>query len=188
LTLAHLAQYGTCKTQARFRATTGALDPQTGQGNAYWPYAYGAQGVELSVHTTTGKVRLDRIVAAQDVGRALNPQMVDGQVRGAVAMGIGLALLEDYRVKDGIPLDRNFDTYRIPLATDLPPMEVIIVEEHEPTGPYGAKGVGEPPIVPTAPAIANAIAAATGQRFRKLPIRPAVIRAALQRSTDQSTD
>ena len=174
-----LAKQSSHKTQARFRATTGALDPQTGQGDAYWPYAYGAQGVELSVHVESGKVRLDRIIAAQDVGRALNPQMVDGQVRGAVAMGLGLALFEDYRVEDGIPLDRNFDTYRIPLATDLPPMEVFIVEEEEPTGPYGAKGVGEPPIVPTAPAIANAIAMATGHRFRSLPIRPETIRAAL---------
>jgi aldehyde oxidoreductase len=182
LSLMELAEQGAFKTQARFRASTGLLDPHTGQGNPYWPYAYGAQGVELSVHRQTGKVRLDRIVAAQDVGHALNPQMVDGQIRGAIAMGLGLALFEEYRVVDGVPQDRNFDSYRIPQATDLPPIEVLIVEEHEPTGPYGAKGVGEPPIVPTAPAIANAIANATGHRFRKLPIHPEEIREALAAS------
>jgi len=179
VSLADLAEYGTFKTQARFRATTGTLDPKTGQGEPYWPYAYGAQGVEVSVHRESGKVRIDRIVAAQDVGHALNPQMVDGQIRGAIAMGLGLALYEEYRVIDGIPKDRNFDTYRIPQATDLPPIEVHLVEERDPTGPYGAKGVGEPPIVPTAPAIANAIADATGHRFRRLPIRPETIRKAL---------
>jgi CO/xanthine dehydrogenase Mo-binding subunit len=179
VTRQELANINLCRTQARFRATTSILDPKTGQGDPYWPYAYGAQGVELSVHRQSGKVRLDRIVAAQDVGNALNPQMVDGQIRGAIAMGVGLALFEDYRVENGFPLDLNFDTYRIPLATDLPPMEVLLVEDADPTGPYGAKGVGEPPIVPTAPAIANAIADATGHRFRQLPIRPEVIKAVL---------
>jgi xanthine dehydrogenase molybdenum-binding subunit len=182
VSLAELATHGAFKTQARFRATTGSLDPETSQGDPYWPYAYGAQGVELSVHRESGKVRIDRIVAAQDVGRALNPQMVDGQIRGAIAMGLGFALYEEYRVIDGIPLDRNFDTYRIPLATDMPPIEVHLVEEPDPTGPYGAKGVGEPPIVPTAPAIANAIADATGHRFRQLPIRPEAIKQALVES------
>ena len=123
------------------------------------------------------------MVAAQDVGHALNPQMVDGQIRGAIAMGLGLALYEEYRVVEGVPLDRNFDTYRIPQATDLPPIEVHLVEEPDPTGPYGAKGVGEPPIVPTAPAIANAIANATGCRFRELPIRPEDIKRALEART-----
>lgn len=176
-------QTGILKTQARFKASTTRLDPDTAQGDAYWPYAYGAQVAEVSVHLATGRLRVDRLVAAQDVGKALNPQMVEGQVRGAVAMGAGLALMEDYRFEDGVPLDTNFDTYRIPSYADLPNVDVLLVEDPEPTGPYGAKGVGEPPITPTAPAIANAVAAAIGARIRTLPLtRERILEALASRS------
>jgi aldehyde oxidoreductase len=178
-TLRDVASEDTCYTQARFRASTKRLDPDTAQGDAYWPYAYGAQAAIVAVDTQTGRVKLERLVAAQDVGKALNPQQVEGQIRGAVAMGVGFALTEEYRVEKGLPVDLNFDTYRIPSAADLPDVEVVIVEEPEPTGPYGAKGVGEPPILPTAPAIANAIRNALGVRLHRLPMTPARVKAAL---------
>ena len=176
------AAQGSQKTQARFRARTRPLDPSTGQGDAYWPYAFGAQAAQVAVDTHTGRVVVERLVAAQDVGCALNHQMVEGQIRGAVAMGIGFALLENYRVVDGYPLDVNFDTYKLPLHDDMPDIQVEIVEDPEPTGPYGAKGVGEPPIVATAPAIANAVADAIGVRLRRLPLSRERVLAAIDKT------
>ncbi|MBT3224541.1 MAG: xanthine dehydrogenase family protein molybdopterin-binding subunit, partial [Proteobacteria bacterium] len=170
--------------QARFRATTTPLD-ECSQGDAYWPYGFGAQGVEVTVDTMSGKVTVDKVIVAQDVGRAVNPKLVEGQIRGAVAMGIGFALFEEYRVEEGFPLDNNFDTYRLPTCTDMPPCEVIIIEEPAPDGPFGAKGVGEPPILATAPAIANAVANALGVRIRQLPLTPERVLAAMANSAEQ---
>ena len=117
-----------------------------------------------------------KIVAAHDVGRAINPTLVEGQIEGGVAQGIGLALMEEY-----LPgRTENLHDYLIPSIGDVPEIESILVEDPEPLGPYGAKGIGEPALVPTAPAILNALHHATGVRFRRLPLLPHRVRVALK--------
>ena len=123
-----------------------------------------------------GTVRLERFVAAHDVGRAVNPTLVEGQIHGGIAQGIGLALMEEY-----VPgRTENLHDYLIPSFGDVPPIDVILVEAEEPLGPFGAKGVGEPALVPAAPAILGAIRDATGVTIRKVPALPHRIRAALK--------
>jgi CO/xanthine dehydrogenase Mo-binding subunit/aerobic-type carbon monoxide dehydrogenase small subunit (CoxS/CutS family) len=158
------------KKQGRFKAKTTALDISCGQGDAYWPYAFGTQIVELDVDTQTGKVALQRIIAAHNVGKVLNPNNVLGQIYGGISQGIGMALMEEFKFEEGKPASLNFDTYRIPRTLHMPPMEAVIMEIPEVTGPYGAIGIGEPSTVPTAPAIINAIAQATGKEFNSLPV------------------
>jgi aldehyde oxidoreductase len=159
----------------------GNFDPPTtkldanGQGKPYGTYAFAAQMAEVEVDVELGTVKVLRIVAAHDVGRALNPQQVEGQVHGGVAQGLGLALMEEY-----IPgRTENLHDYLIPTFGDMPPIEVILIEDPEPTGPYGAKGVGEPALIPTAPAIFGAIEHATGVRPTRAPATPDRLRAAL---------
>ena len=153
---------------------TTALD-HNGQGKPYAVFGYGTQLVELSVDTATGRVELHRVVAAYDVGKAINPQLVVGQIEGGIAQGIGLALLEEY-----LPgRTNNLHDYLIPTIGDVPPIETIIVETHDPVGPYGAKGVGEHSLIPTAPAILNAIHHACGIRIRSVPATPTKVLAAI---------
>jgi CO/xanthine dehydrogenase Mo-binding subunit len=117
-----------------------------------------------------------RIVAAHDVGRAINPLQVEGQIHGGIAQGLGLALMEEY-----IPgRTENLHDYLIPTIGDIPPIETILIEEADPLGPYGAKGVGEPALIATAPAILNAIAHATGKRITHVPATPDRVLAALR--------
>jgi CO/xanthine dehydrogenase Mo-binding subunit len=123
-------------------------------------------------------VQVLRIVAAADGGRALNPQAFLGQVEGGIVMGIGTALTEEYRLEDGIPQTRRWKDYQMPLLGDMPEMMIHIVEHPTSTGPFGAKGVGELPSIPTAPAICNAIYDAVRVRPYRLPVKPAEIRAA----------
>jgi len=147
-----------------------------GQGEPYAVYGYGAQIVELNVDTRLGTVKLRRITAAHDVGRAINPQLVEGQIEGGIAQGIGLALMEDY-----IPgRTENLHDYLIPTAGDMPEIESIIVEVEDSHGPYGAKGLGEHVLIPTAPAILNAIRNATGALIRHLPATPDKVLAAIR--------
>lgn len=125
--------------------------------------------------TTLGTVRLLRIVAAHDVGLAVNPLLVEGQIQGGVAQGIGMALMEEY-----IPgRTENLHDYLIPTVGDIPPIEPIIIEEPDAHGPYGAKGLGEHVLIPTAPAILNAIRHACGVRMTSVPVTPAKLAAAL---------
>lgn len=146
---------------------TTALDAD-GQGEPYAVYGFGAQLVELVVDTATGRVRLERIVAAYDVGRAVNPTLVEGQIEGGIAQGIGLALLEEY-----VPgRNDNLHDYLIPTIGDVPPITSILVESNDPHGAYGIKGVGEHTLIPTAPAIINAIRDATGALVTSLPATP----------------
>ena len=156
------------------------LDPITGQGNPYATYAFATQVAEVIVDTETGIVEVVKIVAAHDVGMAINPQNVEGQIEGGISMGIGYALLEEVVMKDGRIENSAFSTYLIPTALDVPEVYPIIVEEREPSGPYGAKGVGEPALVPTAAAVANAVANALGIRLYDLPFTPEKIVAALK--------
>ncbi|MFH1464959.1 MAG: molybdopterin cofactor-binding domain-containing protein [Pseudomonadota bacterium] len=165
--------------QARFRASTTKLDLATGAGDAYWPYAFAAHVADVEVDVRTGRVQLISLVAAHDVGRAINPRMVEGQIAGGATQGLGFALLEEHRLERGVPRTRNMDTYRVPGPCDVPLIVPVIVEDPEPTGPFGAKGVGEPVLVAVAPAVANAVYDAVGVRIRELPISPERVLAAL---------
>ena len=153
-----------------------------GQGKPYAVYGYGAQIVELEVDTRLGTVKLLKITAAHDVGRAINPLLVAGQVEGGIAQGIGLALMEEY-----VPgRTENLHDYLIPTIGDVPPIETIVVEVPDPEGPFGAKGLGEHVLIPTAPAILNAIRHATGVLVTRLPATPARVLAAIRAREDAS--
>jgi nicotinate dehydrogenase large molybdopterin subunit len=141
------------------------IDPETGQGSPYATYSYASQLAEVEVDRETGEVTVNRIVVAQDVGKAINPASVIGQINGGVVMGLGMALTEEF-----IPGETNsFFNYFVPTIKDIPEIVTMLVEEEEPTGPFGAKGVGEPCMIPTAAAILNAIANALGTRIYDLP-------------------
>ena len=163
------------RTQGRFRARTTCLDSASGAGDPYWPYAFATQVADVEVDPKSGEVKVLRICAVHDVGRAINPASVRGQIYGGIAMGLGMALFEEYSVERGIPHSLNFDSYRIPRTADMPAVEIMLVESHEPTGPFGAKGIGEPAMIATAPAIANALADAIGKPILELPAKPELI-------------
>jgi CO/xanthine dehydrogenase Mo-binding subunit len=148
-----------------FDPETTKLDPKTGQGSPYATFAFATHLAEVEVDTETGKVKVNRIVASHDVGKAIHPRNVIGQITGGVTMGIGMALMEEYIPGETV----SFVNYHIPTSKDIPEVVPIIVEDSEPTGPFGAKGVGEPALIPTAPAILNAIADAIGRRIYHLP-------------------
>ena len=158
----------------------GAYDPKTtpldedGQGVPYETYAFGAQVAVVEVDPELGTVAVRRVVAAHDVGRAINPTLVEGQIAGGIVQGLGMALMEAY-----VPGHDNLHDYLIPTIGDAPEVEVLLVEDPEPAGPYGAKGVGEPALVPTAPAILAAIRDATGARIHRVPATPSDVRAAI---------
>ena len=156
-----------------------SFDEQTGQGDAYYVYGYGTQIAEVEVDVETGRVRVVAITAAHDVGRAINPQGVRGQIEGGVVQGMGYGLMEDFKVAGGHILTPDLATYIIPTSQDVPPIRSIIVEAASPDGPHGAKGLGEQPLIPTAAAIANAVADATGIRMKTLPIGPEALRRAI---------
>ena len=158
-----------------FDPPTGPLD-ENGQGIPYATYGFAAQIASVEVDLELGTVALRRIVAAHDVGAAVNPALVEGQIEGGIAQGIGLALMEEY-----VPgRTENLHDYLLPSVGDVPGIECLLVEDPEPLGPYGAKGIGEPALIPTAPAILNAVHHATGVRLRRLPILPHRVRAALE--------
>jgi len=155
---------------------TTALD-EKGQGAPYAVYGWGAQVAELEVDMKLGTVKLVKITAAHDVGRAINPLLVEGQIEGGIAQGIGMALMEEY-----IPgRTENLHDYLIPTIGDVPPIESILIEVPDPEGPYGAKGLGEHVLIPTAPAILNAIRHATGVLVTKVPATPTRVLEAIRR-------
>jgi len=154
-----------------FKAPRTSWDEHSGKGDAYFTWVYGCQAAELTVNKKTGKVRLLSATAAHDVGRAVNPEMVRGQIFGGMAMAVGYALHEEVRSKDGRITTLNLNMYRIPRSTDLPEMKAIIVENPDPQSPSGAKALGEPTTEILAPAIANAVFHATGRREFALPIK-----------------
>jgi CO/xanthine dehydrogenase Mo-binding subunit len=137
-------------------------------------YTFGAQCVEVEVDTVTGRVEVLRIWSAHDVGRAINPTSVEGQIQGGIVQGLGYALYEQLIWDDDGRLSNpSFADYKVPGILDAPPTIVpIVLEDPDPTGPFGAKGVGEISLVGIAPAIANAVAAATGARVRQIPMTP----------------
>ena len=150
------------------------LDEQ-GQGEPYGTYAFAAQLAVVEVDMELGTTKVLRMVAAHDVGKAINPTLVEGQIHGGIAQGLGLALMEEYLPGH----TENLHDYLIPTVGDMPEIEVILVEDPDPNGPYGAKGVGEPGLVPTAPAILAAIKSATGVRMKMVPATPHRLREAI---------
>ncbi|WP_175795150.1 molybdopterin-dependent oxidoreductase [Burkholderia ambifaria] len=157
-----------------FDPPTTCLDA-SGQGSPYATYAFGAQMAEVAVDCDSGRVRVLKVVAAHDVGRMVNPTLLEGQIEGAVAQGIGMALMEKYHPGRY----NNLHDYLIPTVHDMPDVQSIFIEAPTSVGPYGAKGIGEPALVPTAAAILNAIHHATGVRIRQAPATPDVVRVAL---------
>ena len=151
--------------EGSFDPETTPLDSETGQGAPYATYAFATHLAEVEVDTETGRVKVNRVIASHDVGKAIHPKNVMGQIMGGVAMGTGFALMEEF-VPDETT---SFVNYLIPTSKDVPEVIPILVEDEEPTGPFGAKGVGEPAVIPSAPAILNAIADAIGERIFHLP-------------------
>lgn len=163
-----------------FTAHGTGLDPEDGSGSPWQAYVFGSQVAEVEVDTITGEVQVLGVWAAHDVGRAINPRGVEGQIEGGVVQGLGQALMEDYQLEDGHTKTHGFAKYILPTSLDIPEITSVIIEDPDPKSPLGAKGIGEPALVPTAPAIMNAIYDAIGVRITSLPATPEKIVAALE--------
>jgi xanthine dehydrogenase D subunit len=155
----------------RHRATI-PLDPETGQGEPHVAFAFAAHRATVDVDVELGLVRVVEIATTQDVGKALNPQAVEGQIEGGIAQGLGLALLEEVQVVDGRIRNPSFTDYLVPTILDMPPVRARVFELGHPDAPYGVKGAGEPPTISSTPAIVAALRAATGRDLRRVPVRP----------------
>ena len=165
--------------EGTFNPPTTPLD-ENGQGKPYGAYGFAAQIAQVEVDMELGSVKVLKIVAAHDLGRALNPIQVEGQIHGGIAQGLGFALMEEY-----IPgRTENLHDYLMPTFGDVPEIDVILVEDPEPTGPWGAKGIGEPALIPTPPAIFGAIYHATGARMTRAPATPGRVRAAILKAME----
>ncbi|MPZ87037.1 MAG: molybdopterin-dependent oxidoreductase [Nitriliruptorales bacterium] len=171
--------------QAHFDAPCDLPDPETGVGDFAMSYSFGAHAVEVEVDEETGLVRVVDFVAVTDCGDLINPALAESQVEGGVAQGIGYGLMEDLVCEDGQVLNPRFSLYRIPTATEMPPVRSFWVETNDPRGPYGAKGLGEMGLVPTAAAIANAVHHATGARITRIPLTPERVLAALDETRSE---
>ena len=156
------------------------FDLMTGQGEAYICYSFSANIVEVEVDTETGETRVLRVHSGHDAGRIINPTTGEGQVEGGVVQGLGYALVEEHATRDGRILNDQFSTYIIPTTLDTPEIHSILVEEEFPWGPYGAKGLGETPIIAVAPAVTNAIHNAVGIRLHEIPATPERVWTALR--------
>ncbi len=153
-------------------ATTG-FDPETGACDPNIAYGYVAESVTVEVDLETGQIDLINVICADDVGKAINPQSVVGQIEGAVVQAAGYTLLENFIQENGRVKTSQFSTYLIPTALDIPEkIESIVMEYPDPRGPWGARGVGEMPFIPFAPAVASAVHAATGVWFNEFPLTP----------------
>ncbi|MBZ5655610.1 MAG: molybdopterin-dependent oxidoreductase [Acidobacteriia bacterium] len=161
-------------SEATFDPPTSPLD-ENGQGTPYAVFGFGAHMAEIEVDTELGTVRVLKVTAAHDVGRAINPTLIEGQIEGGVAQGLGMALMEEFFPGKG----ENLHDYLIPSAGDIPPVESTLIEDPSPIGPFGAKGIGEQAVIPTAPAILNALHDAVGVRLKKVPATPERVRAAI---------
>jgi xanthine dehydrogenase molybdenum-binding subunit len=178
---AHYKEQGTMiVTEAFYDPCNQMIDAKTCRGNMSATYIFGTQGAEVEVDLETGQVKILNFVAAHDVGKVINQQTIQGQIYGGIVQGLGYALCEEYKTHGGRNLNPNFLDYKLFSAPDVTfPIHVECIETHDEEGPFGAKGVGEPGLVPVAPAIANAVYDAVGVRIRDLPITPEKILAAL---------
>ena len=171
---------------ASWNPPTVPLDPETGQGKPFSTYVYATQIAEVEVDDETGEVAVLRIVASHDCGTPINPMLVEGQVEGGISMGVGFALQEEILFDAaGRQVNPNLTNYIMPTTLDMPEIEVNIVQSYDPTGTFGAKGVGEPTSVPTAAAIANAIYDAVGVRVTSLPMTSEKVLAAIREKRAQ---
>ena len=153
-----------------YNPPTVEMDPETGQGKPFNTYVYATQIAEVEVDDETGEVVVKRIVAVHDCGQPINPMLVEGQIQGGISMGVGYALQEEILFdSQGKQINPNLTNYIMPTSLDMPELDVQMVDNYDPTGPHGAKGVGEPTAVPTAAAIMNAIYDAVGVRITTLP-------------------
>jgi xanthine dehydrogenase molybdenum-binding subunit len=166
--------------EAFYDPPTEMLDREM-KGNYSMTYAFGTTAVEVEVDQETGEVEILQLLAAHDVGRAMNPTLVKGQIYGAAYTGAGYGLSEEIQVRNGRVMNANFRDYKMLTAKDVIPVEPIIIEEPDGNGPFGAKGIGEPGLVPSAPALANAVYDAIGVRITDLPITPEKILSALRK-------
>ena len=162
------------------------LDPVDGSGRPWQSYVFGCQVAEVEVDTVTGEVQVLGIWAAHDVGRAVNPQGVEGQIEGGIVQALGQGLMEDYKLDSGRTSTAGFAKYILPTSLDVPQVNSIIVEDPDPTGPLGVKGVGELSLVPTVPAIMNAIYDAVGVRITDLPATPEKVLMAIREEEQQA--
>ncbi len=171
LKLQHLALFAAPFTEK--------LDPENLQGEIFPDFTFSAHAIEVAVDTKTGEITVLKSVGCHDVGRAINPIAVEGQIQGGSAQGIGYALMEEVQVRDGVTRTPSLSEYLIPTAKDLPTTKAIILESGTGVGPFGAKGIGEPALTPAAPAVANAVANAIGVRIHDLPLTPERVLASL---------
>ena len=166
----------------------GTFDPPTtkldenGQGSPYATYGFGAHIAEVEVDLKLGTTRVLRLAAAHDVGKTVNPTQVEGQIQGGVAQGLGMALMEEY--VQGVT--ENLHDYLIPTVGDMPDIEILLIEDPEPLGPFGAKGIGEHALIPTAPAILGGIRQATGVSIHRIPATPDRVLQAIQQKGMQA--
>ena len=176
------ASGNTLKAEASFFPHTDKPDQKTGQGNKlYVAYTFVTQVVDVSVDTDTGIVEVLNVYTAADIGKAINPKNVEGQVEGGTVQGIGMALMEEQVIKEGITFNPDLTGYLIPTSMDAPHFVTRLVENEDCEGPFGSKGIGEPATIATAPAIANAIYNAIGARIYHLPITPEKILKSLKK-------
>ena len=193
MTFADLAKAGAAEGVHRselvmFRAPfTDKIDPETGQGQVHPDYGYGAHAIEVAVDVETGEITVLKSIGAHDVGRAINPAAVEGQIEGGAAQGQGYALSEELIYRDGRLLTPSLSEYLIPTTMDMPLVQSIILESRSGLGPFGAKGIGEAALTPVAPAIANAVADAIGVRITDLPITPEKVVNALRKRESKGT-
>ena len=152
-----------------FKADTTSVNLETGEGNPYWPYTFSINKAVVAVDDETGKVDVLEVTACHDSGKIINPLLAEGQIQGGCAMGIGYGIMEEVIFNKGVIKNSNLNDYIIPTSKDVPKVNTIFVEELEHSGPYGAKGLGEPSMIATAPAIINAIYDAVGVRIYDLP-------------------
>jgi len=167
--------------EVTFDPPTKPLDSD-GQGVPYAVYGFGAHLAEVEVDLELGTVKVLKLTAAHDVGRAINPTLTEGQIEGGIAQGLGMTLMEEFLPGKG----ENLHDYLIPTVGDVPPVESILIEDASPIGPFGAKGIGEQALIPTAPAILNALYDAAGIRIKKLPATPDKVRAAIRAKNESA--
>ena len=157
-------------TKAQYDAVSETLDEETGRGNYSQAWSFTAKFVEVEVNPETGEVKVENLISAVDLGRAINPKGAEGQIEGSAQMGLGFALSEECAWENGLPANATLVDYKMPASIDMPPVQPILVESDDPYGPFGAKGLGEMALVGVAAAVANAVHAAAGVRIKDAPV------------------
>jgi CO/xanthine dehydrogenase Mo-binding subunit len=170
---------------ASFGTDATGLHPVDGSGRPWQAYVFGCQVAEVEVDTVTGEVQVLGVWAAHDVGRAVNPQGIEGQIEGGIVQALGQGLMEDYKLEKGRTSTPGLAKYILPTSLDVPRINSIIVEDPDPLGPLGVKGIGEPAMIPTIPAITNAIYDAVGVRITALPATPEKVLMAIREKERQ---